>query len=272
MERKQVALSIIKIDAGTQSRTEIIQKLVDQYAEDMEAGAVFPAIRIYTDGVYHYLADGFHRYFAHLKNGKTSIEADIVKGTLREAIWYSLSANNLHGERPTIADRIKSLMIILEDFEWQMYSDAEIGRHCGLSPKTVAKYRTNAPQVRKYITKNGNVAEKRAANQKAEKVEPKAKAVAPVEPVAEEDAHLNDMVQDLVKDNQNLTDRLAVAALDATDDEKAAAKSLIEELREEIRQLNIELTAVKISRDSYQRDNAQLKKQCAMYQKQLKKA
>jgi FtsZ-binding cell division protein ZapB len=59
--------------------------------------------------------------------------------------------------------------------------------------------------------------------------------------------------------------------MDATEDEKAAAKSLIEELREEIRQLNIELTAVKISRDSYQRDNAQLKKQCAMYQKQLKK-
>jgi predicted TIM-barrel fold metal-dependent hydrolase len=82
----------------------------------------------------------------------------------------------------------------------------------------------------------------------------------------------DDMVQELVTENQALNDRLAVVAMDATEDEKSAAKSLIDELREEIRQLQIELAAVKISRDSYQRDNAQLKKQCAMYQKQLKKA
>jgi len=60
--------------------------------------------------------------------------------------------------------------------------------------------------------------------------------------------------------------------MDATDDEKGAAKSLIDELREEIRQLHIELAAVKISRDGYQRECSQLKAQVKIHQRQLKKA
>jgi ParB-like chromosome segregation protein Spo0J len=272
MERKQIALSIIKLDGGTQSRAEINQALVEEYADFIAAGAVFPAVRIFTNGIDYYLADGFHRYFAHQKAGKSTIEADVENGTQREAIWYSLSANTKHGNRPTNADKRKAVMTVLEDFEWCEYSDAEIARHCGVSPKTVAAYRTHKPEVRKFITPSGNVAEKRAAHQK----EPVAQETVQVKvddvPVALEDSHMDAMVQELVTENQALNDRLAVVAMDATEDEKGAAKSLIDELREEIRLLTIELTAVKISRDSYQRENSQLKKQCVMYQKQLKKA
>ena len=45
---------------------------------------------------------------------------------------------------------------------------------------------------------------------------------------------------------------------------------MITDQKEEIRLLKIELVALKKSRDMFQSENAQLKKQVAMYQKKLK--
>jgi hypothetical protein len=49
------------------------------------------------------------------------------------------------------------------------------------------------------------------------------------------------------------------------------AQQLIDDLREQLRIANIELEAIKTSRDSYQDENAQLKRQCQIYQKQIKR-
>jgi FtsZ-binding cell division protein ZapB len=48
------------------------------------------------------------------------------------------------------------------------------------------------------------------------------------------------------------------------------AGRIIAELRDEVWQLTIELNSVKISRDQFQAENAQLKKQVTYLQKQLK--
>jgi FtsZ-binding cell division protein ZapB len=48
------------------------------------------------------------------------------------------------------------------------------------------------------------------------------------------------------------------------------AADTIEGLREELRVLKIELAAVKQSRDQYQSENGQMKKQIASYVKKLK--
>jgi FtsZ-binding cell division protein ZapB len=51
---------------------------------------------------------------------------------------------------------------------------------------------------------------------------------------------------------------------------KAEAAQLIDDLREENRLLRIEIEAVKKSRDQFQAENAQLKKQVAMLNKKIK--
>jgi cell shape-determining protein MreC len=56
-----------------------------------------------------------------------------------------------------------------------------------------------------------------------------------------------------------------------TEEEKGEAREIINSLREELRVANIELAAVKQSRDQYQSENAQLKQQVMMQQRQLKK-
>jgi len=76
----------------------------------------------------------------------------------------------------------------------------------------------------------------------------------------------------LLAENEELKARVAVVAMEGTPEEKQAATTLIDELREDLRITKIELAAVKQSRDQYQSENSQLKKQVLSMQRQLKKA
>jgi len=267
MERKLLGIDVIRIDGDTQSRDEINQALINEYAEHMDEGVEFPAILTFFDGVSYWLADGFHRYFATKKLNLGSILADVREGTSRDAWLHSLGANSKHGMRRTNADKVKSVMRALADFELSTWSNAEIARQCGVSDRFVAKLRgDDAPAVRKFKMADGTIAEKRVPKKK-EKPEPEPVAADPVEEVDHE--HM-EMVTELMADNERLADRLAVAAMEGTEEEKAMAAETIESLREEVRILKIELAAVKQSRDQFQSECAQLKKQCAMYVKKLK--
>ena len=256
-------IELISIDKGTQSRVAISQETVDDYARQMEEGAQFPSVILFHDGVAYYLADGFHRYFANRKLKKTSIAADVLTGTLREAILYSLKANKAHGLRPSNEDKRSSVIKMLSDLEWRNWSDREIARHCGVSHVFVAKMRKElaggeVQTTRKFKTKGGNVST--FTNR------------APQEPEAEAPAYdeKQEMMDALVAENEKLAEQLAIATIDGTDGEKDLALILITDLKDEIHLLKIELTAVKKSRDTFQSENAQLKKQVAMLQKKLK--
>jgi hypothetical protein len=63
---------------------------------------------------------------------------------------------------------------------------------------------------------------------------------------------------------------LAVASISPEVAEREMAQSLIADLRAQIKVLEIELKAVKQSRDTYQSEKAQLMKQNATLQKKLK--
>ena len=58
----------------------------------------------------------------------------------------------------------------------------------------------------------------------------------------------------------------------ASEEEKTTAADTIKSLRAEVKRLEIENAALISSRDSYQRENGELKKQCAMYRKQIEKS
>jgi hypothetical protein len=211
MERKLVGLDAIRIDGGTQSREKINDAIVSEYADLIADGTVFPAVRVYFDGVKHYLADGFHRYHAHRKAGKGAIEADVISGTLREAILYSLGANDSHGLRRTNADKHKAVMTMLQDFEWQEYTNVEIARICRCSPSFVAKLRgDDAPAVRTFTMADGTVVKKDFTNV-GKKAAPKPEPVIE-EPIEDNESEHDEMVAELVAENERVNDRLAVAA------------------------------------------------------------
>ena len=272
--KENLPLKQIRLDGGTQVRASIKEEAVMRYATDMEGGAVFPALRVFFDGTDYWLADGFHRYHAALRIGVADFLCEVDTGTARDALYYGSTANNLHGQPMDNADKRKVTMIFIEDFEWGQWSNSEIARQLHVSPPFVAKMRgESAPAVRKYITPKGNVAEKRKPEKKDKpakpaKASPLVDAPKPADPPAVD--HRQEMVDELISQNETLTDRLALKAMDATADEKSAAESLIKQLREEIRILKLEMNAVKSSRDKFQLENAQLKRQIAMQQRQLK--
>lgn len=258
-----VGLEKIRTDGGTQSRVKIDENVVANYADDILNGADFPPVVLFFDDTDYWLADGFHRYFANKRINAPSIKAEVIEGTVRDAILHGIQANNKHGLRPTNADKRKGVLTILNDIEWSDLSDREIAKICGVS-------HTYVGTVRKEL--NGKSVNVATSKKDTKKPEP------PVDPVAEfseqeiERETLKSAVGELQKQNEELQDQLTVAMAASTDDiEKEKAQSVIKDLRAQIRVLEVELKEVTISRDIYQRENGELKKQISSLLKKVKK-
>jgi hypothetical protein len=263
---KSLSVDVINISGGTQSRLKIDQNYVEEIYEKMKEEVEYDAVTIFFDGKEYWLADGFHRYHATRKLGKASIKCKITNGLLRDAILYSKSANNQHGLPPTLQDKLNNAKELCDDFEWSGFSNRQIGRICDVSHVTVAKLRIGkVPEKVKFFDKDGEVRTRVTKPPKAEKTfdvtPPPAIRATPVD-----DGKQQEAIDFLVQENEKLSDQLAVKG---SADPELAGKT-IAELRDEIKQLTIELNSVKISRDQFQAENAQLKKQVVYLQKQLK--
>ena len=262
---KSLSVDVINITGGTQSRLKIKEDYVEEIYEKMKDGVDYDAVTIFFDGKEYWLADGFHRYHATRKLGRASIKCKITNGLLRDAILYSKVANNLHGLPPTLQDKINNAIEMIGDVEWGGWSNREIGRICDVSHVTIAKLRIGkVPEKVKFLDKDGEVKTRTTKPPKAEKTFDVATPATPATPV--DDGKQQEAIDFLVQENEKLSDQLAVQG---SADPELAGKT-IAELRDEIKQLTIELNSVKISRDQFQAENAQLKKQLVYLQKQLK--
>lgn len=258
IEMTVLNIKLIRMDCGTQSRDANDQEHIDFLAEQLQSGEILPPITVVHDGLEYYLADGFHRVHAHIKLGKASIKCEVITGTLRHAIDLSGMANKTHGLNRSHATKRKQVLIYLEDFEWSELSDRQIAKKVGVSHPFVANLRA---ELSGSVKKENPKAPKKADTKKTP------------EPVNEVDLseESDEMVEELIKENQRLSDQLAIKAMAGTEEEKNLAHETIESLREELRVAKLELAAVKQSRDTFQSENAQMKLQIKMLQKQLKK-
>lgn len=141
---KKLNLNAIRIDGGTQSRVEINNEAVSDYAEAVKVGIEFPPIVVFYDGADHWLADGFHRYHSHKQAGKASILADVREGTLLDAKLFALGANGTHGLRRSNADKRKAVQMAFDEPSWAEWSDRKIAEVCGVSNPFVSGMRKPA--------------------------------------------------------------------------------------------------------------------------------
>lgn len=136
-----VPLPEVRIDGGTQPRAEINDSVVAEYADAIRNGVTFPPVTLFFDGVVYWLADGFHRYHAHVHVGADSIDADVRQGDKRSAVLFSVGANANHGLRRTNEDKRNAVATLLRDNEWAAWSDREIARACAVGAPLVADVR-----------------------------------------------------------------------------------------------------------------------------------
>lgn len=167
-----IPLDAVRINGGTQSRAELNQVTIAEYAEAIRAAIELPPVVTFFDGVTFWLADGFHRYNAHRDAGAMEINSEIRTGTQRDAILFSVGANASHGLRRTNEDKRRAVMTLLNDPEWSTWSDNAIAKACGVSDKTVASHRpaifgnsedAATPAVR-VVERNGKTYEQNTAN------------------------------------------------------------------------------------------------------------
>ena len=276
---KTINIKTIRTDGGTQSRVEINNEIVTEYAEAIKAGAEFPAVVVFNDGVDNWLADGFHRFHAHNQAGKTSISADIHQGTARDAVLFSFGANGTHGLKRSNADKRKAVATMLSDAEWAEWSDRKIAEVCGVGHPFVAAIRNPEVATKQQSNRETSAAKKTKKVEsdsttptKSEPAKAESKpavATASVVTPAEEYTDL-DAAHDQIAELQSA---LAVANIGSADTEEAQqAKTLIDDLRQEVKVLRANLKAVTTSRDTMQNELAMVKRQCISLQSKLKKA
>lgn len=167
-EHVSVPLDQIRLDGDTQPRVELDQDVIWEYADELERGGLRDGVPLRTmkvvfDGVDYWLIDGFHRYWAlrKMKSPPTAVLCQVNKGTRLDARWWSYSMNTDHGLRRTTADKRKAVMSALRHPNGVGLSDSQIGKHVGVSDKTVAKYRvemqasSEIPKITTRIVKRG---------------------------------------------------------------------------------------------------------------------
>jgi len=278
---KKLNLDIIRLDGGTQARVALNTDVVAEYAAHLQEGDVFPPITVFHDGSDHWLADGFHRYMANKQNGATEIECDLKTGTLEDAKLWAYGANSKRGLSMSREDKRKVILLMLQHPEWSKWTNSEIAKHIGVSGMTIGRVKAGLvydaekePASKKFTQKDGTVKEIKTKNLGRQKQEP-------VEPVVEEPKfdetqefidELTDTINALSLENQKLKDIIAVGAWDATEFEKMDIQETIEQLREQIRVLEIDNSALRESRDMFQSRNAELMDTVKSLQNKLKKA
>src|SRR5262249_5942611 len=118
----RLLLDQIRLDPEIQSRVEIDTAYVDELADALkdDPELELPPVVVFQDkelGI-NWMADGFHRHPAYHLAGRGHIPVDLRPGTRRDALRFSLGANNKHGLRRKRADKHKVAKTILSDPEW----------------------------------------------------------------------------------------------------------------------------------------------------------
>lgn len=265
---KKLNIKAIRIDGGTQSRVEINGEAVSEYAEALSAGASFPPVVTFFDGVDHWLADGFHRFHAFNKLGIVSIDADVRTGTQRDAVLYSWGANDKHGLPRSNADKRHIVTVILKDEQGRQWSDNKIAKDFGFSNNFVGRVRqslcseqSEKPAERTYTTKHGTTAVMNTANiGKAQlpKLTPEQIERSAVRIETEMNREKRAQIAELQSELTDAPDAAEMASLAMAEQ---ADREAIEKLLDsddklatayaEIKRLNAELAQMRISRDGY---------------------
>jgi D-ribose pyranose/furanose isomerase RbsD len=219
------------------------------------------------------LGDVDPRDFAWGQNGprRHMTSAQLASATAAVYAWYPVVGANQHTKSaPALSAAPQK-------------TTAEMAAIAGVSERSIrqakAVHTNAAPEVIAAV-KSGEIGLPKAAAIAKLPKEEQAAAIAkpiprpapgPQEPEYTDLDAARDQISDLQHEVERLSDRLAVEAIDASEEEKTAASETIAALRTEVKTLTSHLEAVTISRDTLQEENAQLKRQCQMYRNKLDK-
>ena len=222
----QLQIEKIRIDGNTQPREKINETVVEEYVGLLAEKVIMPPVIVYFDSKEYWLVDGFHRYFAHKRLGLKEMSVDLREGTLRDAQLFSKTANKGRG-----------MNMSAKDNEYIVKKKANVQQPT--KKKAIRKGKEYAVD-----TKNlGATAKPNEVEQLQQKIK-----------------ELTTTVNEVVEENTQIKDQIAIGSWDASEIEKVDVEDTIKDLREQIRLLEIDNKALRESRDMFQNRNAELMK------------
>ena len=180
-KNKEIEIDCLVMDSETQSRQNVNQELIEEYCVAFGDGDEFPAIEVVSDGVTAWVCDGWHRVLACKRYKSKVISANIIKGTLTDAIWLASAANRQHGQRRSNQDKRRAVGLALK--ARPDTSSRDIAKHCGVSHEMVNQHKSHndtVVDIQKAAAKGAGVA-KEAAARTGEKPNPAVASMAAAE-------------------------------------------------------------------------------------------
>lgn len=144
---KNYQLDSIVLRDELQCRVSVSQGVISEYAALIREGVKMPPLRCVRVGGELLLVDGFARYLAHEKLGKSRVACEVVDGTMADAIMAACSANSTHGVPRTNADKHRALR--LAEQTWPEKSNRDLANICSVSSTFVDQHRTRDDREKK---------------------------------------------------------------------------------------------------------------------------
>ncbi len=183
-------ISEIRTD-GTQMRSGLDRTHVERLREALESGAVLPPVIVFRSEGGVWVADGHHRLEASTLAGCTQIEAEVREGTQRDAMLYSVGANDGHGLPRSNVDKRRAVLALLRDAEWSQKGNRWVAEAAHVTHPFVGKVRaeletvtSSKPKPTTTVGKDGKSRRKPKARAKEAKPTPKPEPVAKPSPQA----------------------------------------------------------------------------------------
>jgi len=158
---REININDLTEDAAVIARPTSDEKHVQELVEAIQRGSTLPPVTVFYDSVTYFLVDGSHRRKAFLKCGKDKMMAEVREGTKRDAMLFSCKVNSEHGLPRKNEDKRNAVYKLLNDSEWQEWSDNVIAEKCAVTQPFVSGLRKNVDAKNgfkspgKRITKNG---------------------------------------------------------------------------------------------------------------------
>jgi hypothetical protein len=264
--------------------TDEYQALVDSVAD---IGVQNP-ITLYEGEV----IDGWHRYRASIEAGVKCPMQELPDDVDPRDFARSQGARrNMSAAQQALSiTKIYSWVPNGKHASGSLKTTAQLADMAGVSARTINQakviHSSGAPAVVQAV-KDGKIGLPKAAEIARLPAEKQAQAIdkpmdKPAKPIkeytesgapTESDERIEMMaaIEALQAENQSLTDRAALSAMDATPEERASAADLVAQLRHQIVVLEAELAGVRASRDGFQREVGEMKRQCEKSDRQIKK-
>lgn len=215
------------------------------------------------------ILDGGNRYRACVD---LNIEPQTMQFAGGNIVTYVLSAN-LH-RRHLSAGQQAAIVSCVQDWA-KAQTSSRPKKECNVAPLSTAKDRAAqsgaSVRTQKSADKIAKADPELAASVARGEISlPQAEKQAFPKPEIQEEPEYSeiDSLNDQITELQNI---VASGFIGTTDEERASGLKLIADLRQEIKTLNATLDAVTISRDTFQRENAEMKKQLARQRKEIEK-